>query len=131
MSNLNPNQFGPREGPSIEISEEARQEMLAAASAGKMRAEVAQGAQRTPVRLNDPTDLQAHLISAHEWDDNDFHRNSNWHGESLDPVLGRNQSGDDYRMGHSEISRVHEHEHRAYKDDWPNAVTMDTEHFHE
>jgi hypothetical protein len=81
--------------------------------------------------LNDPIDLEAHLASAHEWSDYDFHRNSNWHGKDLDPVLGRNTRDDDYRMSHIELGRVHEHEHTAYKQDWPTAVTMGSEHFHE
>ena len=106
--------------------------MLSAASAGRMHAEVQQSAQRTPVNLGSHTDLQAHLISAHEWTDYDFHRNSNWHGEALDPTLGENRGGDDYRMTHSEIRRVHHFEHGAYgAQDWPNAVTMEEEHFHE
>jgi hypothetical protein len=123
MSDLNPRQFN--------ISPEARDEMLGAASAGRMSAEVQRNAQRTPVKLNDETDLQAHLISAHEWEDHDFHRNSNWHGEDLDSVLGRNQHDDDYRMSHMEVGRVHEHEHRKHAQDWPNAVTLGVEHFHE
>ena len=125
MGNLNPNQFN------IEISQESQREMQAAAQAGKMYAEVKSSGQRTPVKLDDPTDLQAHLISAHEWEDYDFHRNSNWHGKDLDPVLGRNQQDDDYRMEHHEVRRCTSTSTEAHRQDWPNAVTMGHEHFHE
>lgn len=112
----------------IRISEAARAEMAAAHSAGRMAGEMAQQAQRTPVDLSDTAQLKAHLISAHDWDENLFWRNSH---EDRHPVLGPSPS-DDHQMSHVQLRAVHDrHDHVQYRSDFPGAVTLGHDHFHE
>lgn len=121
--NLNPRQF------SVPISEGARQEMLAAASAGQRHAEMQQHAQRTPTNLSDRGDLRHHLMTAHEWEDHDFYRNSNWRASEIGHVVP--ESDDDRPMRHPELRRVHDDEHAAHPHDWPGSISMGDSHFHE
>lgn len=123
MSNLNPDQFGRH----IEISEAARQEMLAASSAGQRAAEMHNHAQQTPADLSSPHDLKHHVMTAHEWDDNDLLTNSHW--RDISHVVHT----DDYdrEMSHNELRRVHDDEHRAHPHDYPRATTLGDSHFHD
>lgn len=110
----------------IEIPPEAREEMLAAASAGQRHAEMYQHAQQTPADLSSPEGLRHHLITAHEYEDHDFYRNSHW--RDIDHVI--RQSDLDRDMTHTELRRVHDDEHATGQAPAPG-VTMGNDHFHE
>lgn len=122
-------QFGGQGPRKIPISKAARDEMMQAHYAGRRAGEMYDHAQRTPVDLAHPADLKAHLITAHDWDDNDMWRNSH---RDVDHILGPNHGSDDYEMSHREIRAIHDrYDHVHYGSDFPHSTTVGDSHFHD
>jgi hypothetical protein len=92
----------------LHISPEAQDEMRAASEAGQMHAEMNDSAHKRVVNTNDPHDLKAHLIEAHDYDDSDF-----WRGSHDDdhPALKPRTDDFDHDLDHSEVHSLHNWEH--------------------
>lgn len=90
------------------ISDEAHQQMMDAANAGKLHAEMHEQYQKTPVNTNEHAGLLHHMLTAHEGHDSLQH------------------------FTPEELHEEHDNDHHTWgSEEWPNAVNLDGHHFHE